>query len=76
MFPKGNRGYGPALSASQPTAQTRIVKELAEGRRLERLCPEGLWLNRPEEYQFTGAFRVQVENAIYGEITELSLIHI
>ena len=50
-FPKGYRGYSPALSASQPTAQTRIVKDLAEGRRLERLCPEGPWLSKPVGYQ-------------------------
>ena len=36
---------------TQPTAQTRIVKDLAEGRRLERLCPEGPWLSRPVGYQ-------------------------
>ncbi len=41
MILMGYRVYSPALSASQPTAQTRIVKDLAEGRRLERLCPEG-----------------------------------
>lgn len=29
----------------------RIVKDLAEGRRLERLCPEGPWLSRPVGYQ-------------------------
>ena len=40
-IPMGYRGYSPALSASQPTAQTRIVKDLVEARRLERLCPEG-----------------------------------
>ncbi len=45
------RGYSPALSASQLTAQTRIVKDLAEGRRLERLCPKGPWLSRPVGYQ-------------------------
>ena len=28
---RGYRVYSPALSASQPTAQTRIVKDLAEG---------------------------------------------
>ena len=50
-FPKGYRGYSPTLSASQPTAQTRIVKDLAEGRRLERLCPERPWLSRPVGYQ-------------------------
>ena len=51
-FPKGYRVYSPALSASQPTAQTRIVKDLAEGRRLERLCPEVPWLSRPVGCQF------------------------
>jgi hypothetical protein len=50
-FPKGYRVYSPALSASQPTAQTRIVKDLAEGRRLERRCPAGPWLSRPVGYQ-------------------------
>ena len=38
-IPKGYRVYSAALSPTQPTAQTRIVKDLAEGRRLERLCP-------------------------------------
>ena len=33
------RGYSPTLSASQPTAQTRIVKDLAEGRRLDAYVP-------------------------------------
>src|SRR5438445_9252009 len=47
----GYRVYSPALSASQPTAQTRIFKDLAEGRRLERLCPAGPWLSRPVGYQ-------------------------
>src|SRR5258708_28330822 len=51
-FPKGYRVYSPALSASQPTAQTRIVKDLAEGRRLERLCPEGPWLSRPVDTNY------------------------
>src|SRR5438128_12261858 len=50
-IPKGYRVYSAALSASQPTAQTRIVKDLAEGRRLERLSPEGPWLSRPVGYQ-------------------------
>src|SRR5580698_3287715 len=48
---RDNWGYGPALSASQPTAQTYVVKDLAEGTRLERLCPEGPWLSRPVGYQ-------------------------
>ena len=63
MFPKGNRGYGPALSASQSTAQTRIVKDLAEGRRLERLCPEGPWLSRPVGYQLPepSGYKLQIE---------------
>jgi hypothetical protein len=38
-FPKGYRVYSAALSATQPTAEIRIVKDLAEGRRLERLSP-------------------------------------
>ena len=35
----------------QLTAQTQIVKDLAEGRRRERLCPRGLWLSKPVGYQ-------------------------
>src|SRR5438477_7245444 len=62
MFPKGYRGYSPALSASQPTAQTRIVKDLAEGRRLERLSPEGPWLSRPLGYQLPEPFGFTTSN--------------
>lgn len=50
-IPKRFRGYNPVLSAAQPSAQTRIVKDLAEGRRLERLCPAGPWCSRPVGYQ-------------------------
>ena len=46
-IPRLQRGaFG--LSANCPK---RIVKDLAEGRRLERLCPEGPWLSRPVGYQ-------------------------
>jgi hypothetical protein len=50
-IPMGYRVYSAALSPTQPTAQTQIVKDLAEDRRLERLCPEGPWLSRPVRYQ-------------------------
>ena len=61
------RGYSPVLSASQPTAQTRIVKNLAEGRRLERLCPEGPWLSRPVGYQLPEPSKYKLQNGFYGK---------
>jgi hypothetical protein len=67
-FPKGYRDYSPALSASQPTAQTRIVKDLAEGRRLERLCPEGPWLSRPVGYQLPEPSRCWLKMWFKGEL--------
>ena len=63
-IPKEYRGYSPALSATQPTAQTRIVKDLAEGRRLERLCPEGPWLSGPVGYQLPEPSRYKLQNWI------------
>ena len=69
-IPMGYRIHSPALSASQPTAQTRIVKDLAEGRRLERLCPEGPWLSRPVGYQLPEPSG-QNYNVDLEEITDL-----
>ncbi len=67
----GYRVYSPALSASQPTAQTRIVKDLAEGRRLERLCPEGPWLSRPVGYQLPEPSGYKVQIGFKGKFTDL-----
>ena len=59
----GSQGFEPRRSQrdtastarrfrpTQPTAQARIVKDLAEGRRFERLCPQGPWLSGPVGYQ-------------------------
>ena len=59
----GSQGFEPRRSQrdtastarrfrpTQPNPQTQIVKDLPEGRRLERLCPEGPWLSRPVGYQ-------------------------
>ena len=51
MFPEGLPGLQPGAFSLSANCPKRIVKDLAEGRRLERLCPEGPWLSRPVGYQ-------------------------
>ena len=61
-IPRLQRGaFG--LSANCPK---RIVKDLAEGRRLERLCPEGPWLSRPVGYQLPEPSRHNFKSDLKG----------
>jgi hypothetical protein len=76
----GSQGFEPRRSQrdtastarrfqpTQPTAQTRIVKDLAEGRRLERLCPEGPWLSRPVGYQLPEPSRYKLKIGFKGKL--------
>ena len=66
-LPQGLLGLRPsAFSRLSQLPQNEIVKDLAEGRRLERLCPEGPWLSRPVGYQLPEPSRYKLQIGLQG----------
>ena len=47
----GIPGLQPGAFGLSANCPSELSKDLAEGRRLERLCPEGPWLSKPVGYQ-------------------------